>query len=84
MPIPPYQNVSAAYQPHYHFRFGTRRNKEVFVGSIKDDAMALLGEVCQGEDYHLLGLEFKGNRLEVLLSLKPQDGISRIVQMIIR
>lgn len=82
MPTPPYQSVNAAYQLHYHFRFGTRRNKELFVGSVKDSAVAILEEVCRGEDYHLLDFQLRGNWLEALLSLKPPDAIPHVVQMI--
>lgn len=81
-PQPPYSELNAAYQLHYHFLFQTRRNRNVFVGPVKSRLAELLEEIAGRRMYHILGLEIKYDRLETLLSLRPFHSASRTVRMV--
>jgi putative transposase len=79
---PPYQNVAAAYQLHYHLWSQTRRNHPIFTGDVAITLENAARAVCNHADYHLLGHQWQPTRLELLLSLKPTDAISQVVARI--
>lgn len=81
-PQPPYSDLNAAFQIHCHFLFQTRRNRAVFHGPVGERLVSLTEEIAQRRMYHILALDVKPDRLELLLSLRPFHSVSRTVQML--
>lgn len=76
---PPYRDLPAAYQLHYHFWIQTRRNRPVFTGDVSATLEDALQIVCARADYHLLGYQYLSSRLELLVSLKPTHAPSKVI-----
>jgi hypothetical protein len=53
MYLTPFTSLSWAYQLHYNLCFRTHRRRPIPTWNIN----ALIGEVCQRHDYHLLECE---------------------------
>jgi len=82
-PHPHYQYLEAAYQLHYYLCFKTHYLRPLFGGQEISGAIGSYVEnVCQRHDYHLLDAQISPDHLRVLLSLKPEHVVSRVVQMI--
>lgn len=83
MLLEPLKTIFRAYQLHYYLCFRTRRVATVFnsperVGAL-DEA---LREICERHDYHLLQSKVYPDHLRCLLSLRPAQAISKVVQTI--
>jgi putative transposase len=60
----------------------TKRNRPVFAAEVQGALDRIVEEVCQHADYHILARQIQPNKLELLLSLKPTDAISRAIACI--
>lgn len=83
MPLEPLQAISWAYQLHYYLCFRTRRRHLVF--NVPERVVALeatLREICAQHEYHLLEVTVYPDHLRCLLSLRPAQTISRVIQTI--
>jgi putative transposase len=80
---PHFKALEAAYQLHYYLCFKTHYMQPIF-GSA--DARTLVREVlldvCNREQYHLLEHDVREEHLRVLLSLKPNQTITRASKML--
>ena len=80
---PRFGRLEEAYQLHFYLLFKTHCGREVFDA---DDIRALLTDtvqdVCDREEYHLLDSQLTANRFRLLVSLKPNQTISRVVRML--
>ena len=82
-PEPPFSHLEAAYQLHFYLCFKTHYLRQVFdtddVRTLVDGA---LREAADREDYHVLETQVATDHLRLLLSLKPEQTISRAVMML--
>jgi REP element-mobilizing transposase RayT len=83
MLLEPLQTISWAYQLHYYLCFRTRRCRGVFTTPGHVEALdAALREICERHDYHLLQSKVYPDHLRCLLSLRPSQAISQVIQTI--
>lgn len=83
MLTPHFRALDAAYQLHFYLCLKTRYLKPLLV---TNDHHALIGrvldDVCAREQYHLLETAISPDHLRLLLSLKPDQTVSRAVKML--
>jgi putative transposase len=83
MLLEPLKTISWAYQLHYYLCFRTRRCRSVFNIPERVEALdAALREVCERHEYHLLESKVYPDHLRCLLSLRPAQAISGVIQTI--
>src|SRR5262245_52798194 len=75
--------ISWAYQLHYYLCFRTRRCRSIFITPEHVEAIdAALREICERHEYHLLQSKVYPDHLRCLLSLRPTQAISKVIQTI--
>lgn len=80
---PHVSSLTAAYQLHFYLWFKTRYRRPLLLGDNSQSlAHAVLGEVCAREDYHLLEVDIAKDNLRLLISLNPQQAISKVANML--
>ena len=81
--IPHIKALEAAYQLHFYLCFRTHYLRPIF-SATQDSSFfgEVLSEVCGRENYHLLETEIAPENLRLLLSLKPDQTVSRAVNML--
>ena len=78
--LEPFTELQWAYQLHYYICFRTRWRREEFGEANRQTSLSrLLAEVCGKHDYHLLQHKVYPDHLRCLLSLKPDDSISVVI-----
>lgn len=83
MQLEPLNTISWAYQLHYYLCFRTRRSKSIFITPEHIEALeAALHEICERHEYHLLQSKVYPDHLRCLLSLRPAQAISKVIQTI--
>src|SRR5262249_12656043 len=83
MLVEPLNTLSWAYQLHYYLCFRTRQCHSVFTGPEHIGAIdAALGEICERHEYHLLQAKVYPDHLRCLVSLRPEQAISKVIQTI--
>jgi REP element-mobilizing transposase RayT len=83
MQLEPLNTISWAYQLHYYLCFRTRRSQSIFITPKHVDALdAALREICQRHEYHLLQSKVYPDHLRCLLSLRPTQAISKVIQTV--
>jgi putative transposase len=83
MQLEPLKTISWAYQLHYYLCFRTRRCSSIFTAPEHVEALdAALREICERHEYHLLQSKVYPNHLRCLLSLRPAQAISKVIQTI--
>ena len=81
MHLEPFKVLSWAYQLHYYLCFRSHRRRLHFGEVERADRLShWLGEICQHHDYHLLQSKPYADHLRCLLSLRPDQNISTVVQ----
>ena len=76
-------NLESAYQLHYYLGFRTYLRKPLFATRKEHELVkAVLDDVCLRENYHLLDTTVDKDHLRLLLSLKPDQRVSRVIQML--
>jgi len=76
------KGATAAYRLHYHFVFPTKFHHKTLDRNIAQDLVNLLVAICKERDYRLLGLQVQPDHLHILISLKPKEKLSFVVQML--
>jgi putative transposase len=83
MLLEPLKTISWAYQLHYYLCFRTRRCRSIFITPEHVEALdAALREICERHDYHLLESKVYPDHLRYLLSLRPAQTISKVIQTV--
>jgi REP element-mobilizing transposase RayT len=83
MLLEPLQSISWAYQLHYSLCFRTRRCRSVFTAPKHAEALAAaLREICERHEYHFLEAKVYPDHLRSLLSLRPEQAISKVIQTV--
>ena len=81
--LTPYTSLTWAYQLHYYLCFRTHRRREFFANAHQAEVLtSALTEICQRHDYHLLESQPYPDHLRCLLSLRPEQVISSVVQTV--
>ena len=78
MNLTPYVSLKWAFQLHYDLRFRTDRRRQLLINNDVDD---LLEEICQRHNYNLPDSNHHKDHLRCLLSLRPEQSISKTVQI---
>jgi putative transposase len=76
---PPYHDLPSAYFVHVHLLFQTWYNRPVLGPAEQSTICDTVSEVCECRNYHLLAECIQQNRVEVLLSLRPQQSVTQVV-----
>jgi putative transposase len=80
---PPITQIKWAYQLHFYICFRTRWRRAAFGDAEREASLSrLLAEICTNHDYHLLQSKVYQDHLRCLLSLKPNQSISKVVNML--
>jgi len=83
MHLEPLTTLSWAWQLHYYLCFRTRRRRRLFTAREQIDLLtATLSEICERHDYHLLQARVYADHLRCLVSLRPAQAISTVIQKI--
>lgn len=83
MLITPLAELSWAYQLHYYLCFRTHRRHQLFTSKIDADVLiTIVNEICNRHEYHLLQSKTFPDQLRCLVSLRPDQSISSVVQTI--
>ena len=83
MLLEPLTELRWAYQLHYYICFRTRwRRKEFGEANRKASLSRALAEVCGNHDYHLLQHKVYPDHLRCLLSLKPDQALSIVINKV--
>lgn len=83
MQLTPFTTLRWAYQLHYYLCFRTHRRRVSFADAHQAEALtSALTEICQRHDYHLLESQPYPDHLRCLLSLRPEQAISSVVQTV--
>jgi putative transposase len=79
----PFTDLQWAYQLHYYICFRTRWRRKEF-GEVKREAALsrLLAEVCDRHNYSLLKHKVYPDHLRCLLSLRPHQSVSSVVNKV--
>jgi putative transposase len=78
--LEPLTELRWAYQLHYYICFRTRWRRKEFREANKETSLSrALAEVCGNHDYHLLQHKVYPDHLRCLLSLKPDQVISIVI-----
>jgi putative transposase len=78
--LEPFRELHWAYQLHYYMCFRTRWRREEFAEANRETSFSrLLAEVCGNHGYHLLQHKLYPDHLRCLLSLKPDQAISVVI-----
>ena len=80
---PAFDHLDAAHRLHFYLAFKTHYLRPLFDGQAVQAAITTgVDDVCNRHDYHLLDTKISNDHLRVLLSLKPEQTVSRAVQML--
>src|SRR5688500_16533312 len=83
MLISPLTELTWAYQLHYYLCFRTHRRHEFFTSKINAEALVtVINEICNRHEYHLLQNKTYPDQFRCLISLRPNQPISNVVQTI--
>jgi REP element-mobilizing transposase RayT len=80
MILTPFKTLTWAYQLHYYLCFRTHRRRQSpqSIESLK----SLLDEICERHDYHLLACKTYPTQLRLLVSLRPNQPVAKVIQTI--
>jgi len=80
---PHFTALEAAYQLRYYLSFKTKFLKPTLAATeTRQLAHEVLADVCERNSYHLLETNINQDHLRLLVSLQPQDTISKTVRML--
>lgn len=83
MTSPPFKALTAAYQLHFYLCFKTHYLRPLLASEAEHSLInRVLDDVCAREQYHLLESQITPDHLRVLLSVKPEQTVSRAVKML--
>ncbi|MBZ5536460.1 MAG: IS200/IS605 family transposase [Acidobacteriia bacterium] len=81
MHIQLYESLNWAYQLHYYICFRSHCRRALFSSSTSLERLtARLLEICRRHDYHVLQSKWRSNQVRLLVSLRPDQAISKVIQ----
>lgn len=79
----PLSDLRWAYQLHYYLCFQTHRSQKLFCNSDREYALsAIFAEICKRHQFHLVGSKIYTNHVRLLVSLRPNVTISKVIQTV--
>jgi putative transposase len=81
MYLTPYTSLAWAYQLHYYLCFRTHRRRPVF-NAKSAELTEFISEICARHEFHVLECQPCQDQLRCLLSLRPAQPISKVMQTI--
>jgi putative transposase len=83
MTLPPFKALEAAYQLHFYLGFKTHYLRPLLRTAEQRELVSnVLKDVCAREKYHLLETAVTNDYLRLLVSLNPEQTVSRTVRML--
>jgi putative transposase len=79
--LTPFKTLTWAYQLHYYLCFRTHRRRQS-LPTIELRVKAFLYEICERHDYRLLACKTYPNQLRILISLRPNQSVAKVIQTI--
>ena len=81
--VPPLETVGWAYQLHYYLCFRTYRRQPFFAPQFNSKVLLeVVSEICKRHDFHLLRSRIYRDQSRCVLSLRPDQSVSKAVQVI--
>jgi putative transposase len=80
--LTPISSLTWAYQLHYYLCFRTNSRRRHFASSSASTLKVITGEICQRHDYHLLDQAIYADQTRCLVSLQPDQCVSKAIQTI--
>ena len=75
--------LDAAFQLHFYLSFKTHYLRPMLTSNAEQSLVRnVLAEVCTREQYHLLETDITPDNLRLLLSMRPEQTVSRAVKML--
>ena len=81
MYLTPLKTLTWAYQLHYYLCFRTHRRSRS-LPSIEPLLKTLVYDICERHDYRLLALKSYPTQLRIVVSLRPNQAIAKVIQTI--
>ena len=81
MYLTPLKTLTWAYQLHYYLCFRTHRRSRS-LPSIDPLLKALIYDICERHDYRLLAFKSYPTQLRIVVSLRPNQPVAKVVQTI--
>lgn len=79
----PFQHLESAYQLHVYLCFKTHYSRPLFAEpEVQTTIDRVVEDVCDRHGFHLLDARVSPDHLRLLLSLRPDQTVSRAVQMV--
>jgi len=79
----PLTALSWAYQLHYYLCFRTHRRQQIFAAKTASDVLlTVVSEICKRHEYRLLESQTYPDQFRCLLSLRPDQSVSTVIQTI--
>ena len=79
MVLTPFKALTWAYQLHYYLCFRTHRRQQS-LPAIELLLKTLISEICERHDYHLLACKSYPAQLRILVSLRPNQSVAKVIQ----
>ena len=81
MYLTPFTRLVWAYQLHYYLCFRSHRRRR-FLPWQSEQLIEFANEICLRHDYHLLQCQPHPDQLRCLVSLRPNQPISKVIQIV--
>jgi putative transposase len=83
MENPAFSSLEPAYQLHFYLCFKSHCLRPCFAEQrVRDTLCEVADDLCQRESYHLLEAQTSPDHFRLLISLKPEQPVSRAVKML--
>ena len=79
--LTPLKSLTWAYQLHYYLCFRTHRRSQS-LPAIEPSLKALIFEICERHDYHLLAYKSFPAHVRIVVSLRPDQAVAKVIQTI--
>jgi putative transposase len=79
--LTPFKSLIWAYQLHYYLCFRTHRRRQL-LPSVEPLLKSLIHEICERHDYHLLSCKVYPAQLRIVISLRPNQPVAKVIQTI--
>jgi putative transposase len=79
--LTPFKTLRWAYQLHYYLCFRTHRRCQS-LPSVESFLKTLIYEICERHDYHLLACKSYPAQIRILVSLRPNQSVAKVIQTI--
>ena len=68
------------YDIYYHIVWCVKYRREILVGTIKDDFIDIITNICINNNYEIVEINTDKDHVHMLLGLSPQDSIPVVIK----